>query len=186
MIILESMKLTGWWICFLCLCNKCIWIRCLFHSLIVCPWQQIGYFLANCWLCWNIPDAKVYFIPIAFHRSILLIYNRERKNMIQRIQSPITNVPHIGRWCWTFIVILNFKDMSWHSKEGWISLKCRLDSCLSVTLIDTHILRVKGTAWPLNYTSILILRSVLRLIELSLLFSAVAFLPLLNCLRECC
>lgn len=44
-ITLENMKLTGWWICFLCLCNKCIWIRCLFHSLIVCPWQQIGYFL---------------------------------------------------------------------------------------------------------------------------------------------
>lgn len=44
-IILENMKLTGWWICFLCLCNKCIWIQCLFHSLVVCPWQQIGYFL---------------------------------------------------------------------------------------------------------------------------------------------
>lgn len=47
-----------------------------FHSLIVCPWQQMGFFLTNCWLCRNSPDAIRCILPsIAFHRSILLIYN---------------------------------------------------------------------------------------------------------------
>lgn len=68
----------------------------------------------------------------------------------------------------------------------WLSLKCGLDLCVSFTLIDTHILSVKGTVWPLydskpqNWSS-----SVLRLIEPSLLFSAVAFLLLRTWLREC-
>lgn len=41
--------------------KKHIRILCLFHSLIVCPWKQMGFSLANCWLCRNSPDAKVYF-----------------------------------------------------------------------------------------------------------------------------
>lgn len=148
--ILEYMKLNRRWICFLfCLYKKknasgffacfTLWLFAVDNKW-VSFWQTADYVEIHLMLRCILPS-------IASHRSILLIYNREKKTISE---SPITSVSHISHWYRTFTVILNLKDMSWHSKESWILLKCGLDLCVSVSLIDRHILSVKGTVTSLR------------------------------------